>query len=255
MVAVSTLKPGLLVSLKTSVIGNAEYRRLEIEPDHLTDQGSRRARWETERVIADPDERERAIKTRTQCVVAVRRVCAASMFGLLCPEDQRGALDDAIRTAVRLTTEFNESAALTRVRVYVIVGRIAANDAEAVRAINSEVRSLIDDMSAGIDKLDARAVRDAASKAQSLGRMMEPAAAGRIKEAVAAAREAAKKIIKAGESAGVAIDGAVIRRIAESRTAFLDIGDDPIDVAAPLTVIRAIDLEPVQENMEACDAL
>ncbi len=41
----STLRPGLLVSLKTSVTGNVVYRRKDIEPDHRTKDGVQRARW------------------------------------------------------------------------------------------------------------------------------------------------------------------------------------------------------------------
>src|SRR5690348_7110755 len=45
----TTLRPGLLVSLKTSIVGNTEYRRVQLEADHVTEEGTRRARWETER--------------------------------------------------------------------------------------------------------------------------------------------------------------------------------------------------------------
>lgn len=246
-----TLRPGLLVSLKTSISGNTQYRRQEIEADHITGEGTRRARWETERVITDPVERKRASETRSKCRGLVSRVCSYSTFGLLCPEDRREQLDAAVREAQEISAAFNAEAALTRVSVYVIVGRIAPDDVEAVRAINSEVRGLMDDMAAGIEKLDVKAVRDAANKAKSIGQMLSPDAASRIKTAVEAAREVARKIVKAGEEAGVAIDRAVVRRIAESRTAFLDLDEAPATANAPKAEGRAVDLAPEKPAGEA----
>jgi hypothetical protein len=241
---VSTLRPGLLVSLKTSVVGNTEYQRFTIEPEHITEEGTKQARWETKRVVTDPTEREKASQVRSQCRGLINRVCSASTFGLLCPEDKRAELDDAVRQAQAAAREFNEAAILTRVHVYVIAGRIAPDDVEAVRAINSEVRELLADMEAGLRNLDVKAVRDAANKAKSIGRMMAPEAASRIKAAVDAAREAARKIVKAGEEAAQAIDGAAIRRIAESRTAFLDLDSEEVEIGAPAVPGRAVDLEP-----------
>ena len=54
----ATLRPGLLVSLKTSVHGNVSYQRRDIinEASH--------SKWETDRVIADPVEHEAATKAR-----------------------------------------------------------------------------------------------------------------------------------------------------------------------------------------------
>lgn len=244
---VSTLKPGLLVSLKTSIVGNTAYQRLELEADHIAEDGTRRARWETQRTIMDPKERKRASETRSQCRSMVARICSASTFGLLCPEDKKADLDEAIKDAQSLANEFNSDASITRVRVYVIAGRIAADDVEAVRAINSEVRMLLSDMEDGLKNLDVQVVREAARKAKSIGRMLSPEAAERIQMAVETARELARKIVKAGEEAATVIDHAVIRKIAESRTAFLDL-DEVAEVAAPEAKARAIDLQPETEQ-------
>lgn len=247
----ATLRPGLLVSLKTSIVGNATYRRLTLEPEHLDEAGAQRARWETERVIIDPAERERAIKVRTQCRVAICRPCSFSTFGLLCPEGKKAELDEAIKAANKLAAEFNAKAKLTRIAVYVIAGRIAANDTEAIRAINSELRGLLDSMESGIKSLDVKAVRDAANKAKQMGQMLSPEAAAKVKVAVEAAREVARRIVKAGEEAGAAIDRVLVRKIKESRTAFLDLDDAPAKVAAPKARARAIDLAPKEAVVAA----
>ena len=121
----STLRPGLLVSLKTSIHGNVAYRVNEIEEDHLDADGVRRATWQTERTIRDPAEHEEAIKIRTRCRSLVTGVCSPSSFGLLCPEAWEGRLADAALEAQELVAEFNGRASQTRISVYVLVGRIA----------------------------------------------------------------------------------------------------------------------------------
>ena len=51
----STLRPGLLVSPQDHrIAGNVSYRTLTLEGDHITEDGARRARWETERTVVDP---------------------------------------------------------------------------------------------------------------------------------------------------------------------------------------------------------
>ncbi len=247
---VSTLMPGLLVSLKTNIIGNVSYSRRQLEADHLTEEGQRRAKWETERTIDNPAERKKASEVRSAARAKISRVCSSSTFGLLCPEAKRIDLDEAIKEARTMVDEFNASATLTRVGVYVIAGRIAADDVEAVRAINSEVRDLLQEMEAGLGRLDVRAVRVACNKAKSIGRVLSPDAAARIKDAIDAARDVAKKIVKAGESAAVVIDTAAIRRIADSRTAFLDL-DEAAEVIAPKARARAVDLEPEKKPTPA----
>lgn len=245
-----TLRPGLLVSLSIRLSGNVNYNRLELEPEHVTADGTKRARWETERVIEDAAEHDRAWKVRSQCRGAISRVCTATTFGLLCPEDRRAELDEAVRSAQAMAAEFNSGARLTRVGVYVITGRIAPDDLEAVRAINSEVRALMTEMEEGLKNLDVSAVRAAAGKARSLGHMLSPEAAERIKTAVDSARDMARKIVKASEEASVAIDREALKKIAESRTAFLDLDEAPAEVAKPAAQARAVDLEPEHKAEE-----
>ena len=88
MLNTSTLRPGLMVSLKTSIQGNVNYRTLTLEGDHITETGERKARWETERTVTDPVEHEAAIRARSLARSKIQCVCANSAFGLLCPEVQ-----------------------------------------------------------------------------------------------------------------------------------------------------------------------
>jgi hypothetical protein len=79
--------------------------------------------------------------------------------GCLCPERNEGGLRAAIEAAQEAVREFNQRAALTQIGFYVLIGRVAADDAEAVRAISAEMRELMSDMESGIEGLNAEAVR------------------------------------------------------------------------------------------------
>lgn len=245
---VSTLRPGLLVGLKTSIEGNVDIVRTELVEDHLEADGSRVARWETERTVLDAAEHETAVKVRSKARGLLTGICARSDFGLLCPEDKKPQLEAAVREARRLCDEFNIGARLTEIKFFVVTGRIAVDDVEAIRAINNEVRGLIDEMQQGITKLDVEAVRAAASKAKQLGSMLSPDAQARIQGAIDAVRGEAKKMIKAGEQAATEIDVTVLAKLAEARTAFLDL-DAAGEVIQPDAATRAIDLDPEVDAM------
>lgn len=239
---VSTIRPGLLVSLNTRVSGNANYVRRDIETEHRTADGAKVAKWETERTITDPAEYEEAGKVRSMARTLIARCCATSAFGLLCPQDNADKLAAAITEARELANEFNARASLTRIDVNVIAGRIAQDDVEAIRAINDEVTDLLNRMELGVRNLDVEAIRDAAKRAKALESMISPDASERLSKAIDTARAAARQIVKAGETAAVEVDQAAIRAITESRTAFIDL-DEAAPMAAPVTTGRALDLD------------
>lgn len=239
----STLRPGLLVSMKTSLEGNVSYRKKDIERPHRTEEGAQRAKWETVRTIRDPAEHDRAVKTRSKIRNTVASVCAQSDFGLLCTMDNSAKLDRAVEKAKQIAKEFNETSQITKVNFYIMTGRIAPDDAEAIRAIRSEVAGLIGTMTDGLKKLDVKAVREAASKARGVATMLSEANAEKVNDAIAKARSAARKLVKAGDAAAVELDYAVIQGLQEARTAFLDVEAKPADVAAPVAETPALDVE------------
>lgn len=239
----TTLRPGLLVSLKTSVRGNIDYQKRVIEQDTTLDTGALRAKWETTRIISDPEEHDRAEKARSKASSLVRGVCVRSEFGLLCAQKDADELEQAIAAARVVADEFNATARLSHVSVYVITGRVAGDDVEAVRAINSEVRDLMDRMETGLKSFDVDIIREAANRAQNLGAMLPTETAAKLQDAIDTARKAARRIVKAGEQAASEIDETVIRRITEARTAFLDL-DEQKEIQAPAEEGRALDLTP-----------
>lgn len=240
----STLRPGLLVSLSIRITGNVTYKIKDLERKHRADDGTERKRWETERVVENPTELHRAEKVRAEARHLISKVCARSSFGLLCPNAWSKSLYENITEARRIAAEFNARAKCTEVGVYVIVGRVAQDDVEAVRAINSEVRDLMRDMADGIKNLDVKRVREAAARARSVGMMLTPEAGEKIKAAIDAARASARKLVKAGEQAASAVDKEAIKKIGAARTAFLDLDAGDVLPARPAASARTVDLAP-----------
>lgn len=241
--AATTLRPGLLVSIKTSITGNVTYDKIELEPEFVDTDGTMRAKWQTEKTVKDAAEHERAVKVRSRARSIIVSVCATSAFGLLCPESAEDKLRVALDEARKVCDDFNATATVTRVWFAAISGRVASDDVEAVKAINNEVRQLMTEMEQGVAKLDVKTIRDAAARTKELGSMLTPAAQARITIAIEAARGVATKIKAAGETAAVAVDKQVLQTLAECRTAFLDL-DEAKEIAAPKTTAAALDFEP-----------
>lgn len=248
----NTIRPGLLVSLKTSIKGNVTYTKTDLQADtpdaDADEEGSQGliARWETERRIADAAEHELSAEVRGKARSLISAVCAKSAFGLLCPDNKTAQLSEAVQQAQQLVANFNASAKLTKIELYIIAGRIAQDDVQAVQAISSEVRDLLSTIEKGLANLDVKAVREAAAKAKSIGQVLSPAAQSRVQDAIDIARSAARKIVSAGEQAATEIDREAIAAIAKTRTAFLDLGDQ-VEVAAPAAEGRGVDFEPSEE--------
>jgi hypothetical protein len=245
----STLRPGLLVSVKTSCRGNVRYDKRDLDARHYIENGAEIAKWETTRTIEDAAEFEAAKKAQSKARAIIGSVCSASAFGYLCREDKINELETAIANAQIVVDRFNATARLTRVNVYVIAGKVASDDEAAVRAINSEVRDLLDKLAEGISKSDVKTIRDAADKAKSIGKVLSPSAQQDVEFAITVARNAAKQIVKAGEAAAVEIDTLAIRAITEARTSFLDLRDE-VEIANPDAPRRALDFDPAEFGVD-----
>lgn len=233
--SVVALRPGLLVSLSTRMSGGVEYRRTDLDVDKPATDGAKVERWETVKVVADPEEHERASKTRGKCGSLIRAVCTKSAFGLLCPSADKDKLDAAIAEARQLAADFNATAKTVQIGVYVLKGQIAESDREAARAILSEMRELIEGMRRGIRSGDVVAVREAASQAKKIAVMLDDENAKTITTAVTEARDYAKAIAKKlveGDDAKEFAEKVEFRALDESRFAFLDFDEAPVTQAA-----------------------
>lgn len=243
-----TLRPGFLVSLKSTVTGGVNYQRIDLDaPDKEEAGGAAVARWETTKKIDDPAEFERATKIRGKARNLIAAICATSEFGLLCPASREFDLKRAIEEAKRLADEHNATARKSFVRVYAITGRIAQDDAEAARAVSSEVRGLLDEMERGIAAANPEAIREAARKAKNLGAMLTDDAAAKVTGAIEQAREAARAIVKRiqkdGESAAAVVAECKLDEIRTARFAFLDL-DETGEASKIAPVAAAIEMDP-----------
>lgn len=219
----TVIRPGILVALKSRVSGGVSYQRLDIE------KGADRSKWETTKLVEDPEEHNAATKARGAALGAISKLCSKTTFGLLCPLDSEAALDAAVIEARAIVRAHNDKATFTKVEIYILKGQIASSDEEAARAIGQEVASLVAEMSAGIDKLDAGSIREAANKARELSAMLgeeqQQAVNGAIEAARKAARQIVKRIEKDGEQAAIVLADIQRGSIEKARMAFLDLED------------------------------
>lgn len=226
---IANIKPGILVAMRTKIVGGVEYQKKDLEPP-IDSPDADVKRWETTRVIDDPEEYDRARAARSAAQAVVNRVCVRSDFGLLCPETKENDLNAAIAAARQLASTHNASSTHTQVEVYVLKGRVADSDEEAVKGIAAEVRALLDGMSAGIDAADPEAIRKAATRARRMGAMLDAASAGKVAAAVTEARDAAKQIVRRvidGSEAAETVVAEVDRTLIDAaRFMFLDL--DPV---------------------------
>jgi len=94
------IRPGLLVSLKTTLRGGVTYQKRTIDPEHAVGAALVET-WETTREVADAEDHARAIVARGKCGSLVTGVCCSSSFGLLCPVEREDKLAAAIEEATR----------------------------------------------------------------------------------------------------------------------------------------------------------
>jgi hypothetical protein len=204
-------------------------------------------RWETTRILADAEAYELAKKVRGKARSLIAGTCAASDFGLMCPEAREGNLDAAYAEALARIEAHNARGGTTRVNLYMVKGRIAASDEMAAKAIGAEVRGLLDTMKSALVAADVGAIREAASRARAIGRVLDEETAGKLGKAIDEARSAAKAIVKrvevGGEDAALVIQELSRKAIDEARFCFLDL-DPVVAVESSAPEARALDLEP-----------
>jgi hypothetical protein len=238
----TTIRPGLLVAVKTSIKGNVSYKKSDTHVVTNPD-GSEQAEWDTERRIKDAAEQEAATKARSRARTLISSVCSVTDFGYLCPIMLKPELEKAIVEARKVCDEFNKTSKFTKIRFGAVTGSIAQDDYQAVRAIRREVSELLTDMQDGLKNLDVGAAREAATRAKQLGQMLSPEAEVRLELAIKQVRESAKKLVAQAESGVMEIDQITILRLSEARTAFLDL-DGADEVEMPATPGRGLDLTP-----------
>lgn len=247
------IKPGILVSLKSTVTGGVQYLRRDLDADGVKADGQKVERWETTKVVDDIAEHQKATTVRNAALALIRKQCSPTAFGLLCPEGNEEGLDQAVRQARAMVDAHNDEASSTRVHVYALKGRIASTDEEAARAIGSEVRAMIEEMNRGIDKLDPKAIRAAADRARDMEAMLAPEQAEKVNAAIEQARKAARQIVKRvekdAEPAAKVLDDIARGAIEKARLAFLDFEDTSENVPAGKP-LPAVDTQRFSQGLD-----
>jgi hypothetical protein len=227
------------------------YARREIDPEHMTEQGTVEAKWETAKTIENPEEFKTATQVRAKCRALITGICVRSDFALLCPNEREAQLEEKIKEARQFAEVFNATATRCQVGVYVLRGRVAQDDAEAMKAIGSEVRGLLDAMEAGIKATNVEQIREAAAKAKDLGRMLNADAQAKVNEAVQAARDIAREVVKRvqkqGEDASAVLATVKLDSINRARFTFLDMDTPAVQVEALPATPRSVEAAPVIE--------
>lgn len=251
------IKPGILVSLKSTVAGGVQYARTNIDTGTTLESGAHREKWQTEKVVIDLAAHEAASKTRSKALALIRAVCNPTAFGLLCVEGREAELDAKVREARAMVEENNATNPTTRVTIYCLKGRVASTDEEAARAIASEVSDLVAAMNAGVGALDVEKIRDAADRAKGMLAMLSDEKAEAVSEAIKQARSAARTIVKRvqkdGEKAEIVARDIQTGALEKARIAFLDLSDDTIPAPAdamPVTDVQRIASLDVGEEEE-----
>jgi hypothetical protein len=248
MAATQVMRPGILVALKTSVNGGVHYSRVDLEEA----ADGTVARWETTREMDDPAEHRKARETSRLAARAISKLCVRTSFGMLCPLDREGELDLAI-AAARVTVDlWNAEASHSWIAVNAIKGRIADNDAEAIRALIGEARDLVQSMDEGLAAGDVKAIRDSAKRALRLAGIMDDGSAETVTEAAVAARSAATEIVRR-----VGAKGEAVERVVESvdrkafdiaRFTFLDTADAELKALPPINKQRMREIETFRKT-------
>jgi hypothetical protein len=246
-----TLKPGLLVSIRTRHQGGVKYDRVDLTADaSVVSDKAEVSRWETTKIVDDVEEFDRASKVAGKCGSLIRAICAYSEFGYLCRADREAELDEAIADARRRAEDFNASAKTTRVSVFALKGRIAESDAEAAKAVGADLLALIEGMQTGVQTMNVKDIRDAANKARKLVTMVDEATAKRVKDAVDQARDIATELRKKLDNgaSGVAeateyVQAVDLTALASARAVFLDLEEPVGRVVAAVPMGSEIDID------------
>lgn len=226
--SMTVMKPGILVSLKTRVVGGVSYNRVDLRSDR--DGEMETEEWQTTKTVQNAREFEKAGKMRSKASGLIRRCCIDTGFGLLCLVENEVALRDAVREAREKIERFNAKAEHSTIQLRVLRGRIAETDDEALRAISGELQDLLRGMRQGVKRLSVEEIRDAASRAKRVAEMLDEDQRKKVDKAVKQARSAAKKIAKmANEDADAIREGLAeldLSGMKKKRFKFLDLDAD-----------------------------
>lgn len=184
------LQPGsVLLAISTSIVGgiSLEYseRRTWETAQGVAEQ------WETTRIVTDPAEHAEAVKRRSDASGALRKLCALTPFGPVCPGDRSAELSAASAEAREIVDRFNATSRTCRIRFSVLLGTIDASGSEAVRAVAEEVTRLVYDIAKYTEDANIDLIREVCNRAKQVEKLLKD---GPEKEALSVAVDAAREL-------------------------------------------------------------
>lgn len=174
------------------------------EEEKTTDEGDGTQTLEATRTIRvttrNVKEHKAAQKKASELRYSVRKICQATILGPIAPLDKEAELDEALLTARREARAFNENAQDYLVRIGLVKGMIAANDAAAAREFTYDFQEILTEMRAALKACDVKSIRRVAARGQSMLKGLSALIPERERSIVSAAilqaREMATKIVQ-----------------------------------------------------------
>jgi hypothetical protein len=222
------LRPGFAVQIKCPVEGGVTYRVQPILADAPSEGGESVAKWETTRITADAAEHAAAVALRAKVRNGLTAHCyRVGVFGLMADAPGHAALAEATIAAHAEVDAFNASARTCRISLGVLSTVVRSDDAETVRAIRSEIGSMLREVDAGIKAADPERIRKACNEARVAGQALSADASQAVADAVEAARKVARDMVKrvkeSGEGAADTLRTIKLDALRDARIAFLDL--------------------------------
>lgn len=224
-----TIKPGYLVSVKTTLRGGVKYEREDIRNEHKKD-GSKEEEWRTVKTVTNEEEFKAAEKQRAKIAALVSSRCKLTPFGLICQEEDIEELYMAKELAELMVDEWNTSAKHTIMTLNVLPVCISTDDERVARDIAKQMRDLAKQMKDAVRAGDVEAIREAAKTAATMKEMFGEEEKARVSLAIKAARDAAKiitkQVIKNKEKIEAVLPTLKLGPISKMRFVFADIPED-----------------------------
>jgi hypothetical protein len=256
---ISNIKPGILVTEHISLTGGIHYCR-EFIDSRREDQTLVRE-WHTIAHTDNVDERKEAQKIASRVYASLRRVCAQTPVGLICPASSGQELAETLTEMRGLIDVFNSTAKTCRILAYHACFEVASTNHTALQAVLDRVAEIATNVDGAITMEDSKAIervpkrflrgvtptayaalsqeqkdallarvraeliRSAIAEARGLDTLLPDEAGTELRQVIQEARRAARKICNRVERRGDSLDEVIsevdLTGIRKTRAAFV----------------------------------
>jgi uncharacterized protein YoxC len=154
MYAIEKMKPGILIGEECKLYGGIRYTRKEL--DLITEALSLTRTYETEVIIENVEERKEGDKVRSWARQHLRKICAQTLVGLVCPQENDHKLETTIKEIQEAVDSFNHNSRTCNIRARYVQFRIEEDNKEMISVLTEQVASIISRVLETLDKDDQR---------------------------------------------------------------------------------------------------